>query len=74
MDWYKNSFAYADAKENMTFNYQEKVKSYIEKRDRLLDKYEDNRETAWNQANKRYKKILTLMKNVVKAGENYKKN
>ena len=26
MDWDKNSSAYADAKENMTFNYQEKVK------------------------------------------------
>ena len=57
----------------MTFNYQEKVKSYIEKRDRLLDKYENNRETAWNKANKKYKKILTLMKNVVKTGEKYKK-
>jgi vacuolar-type H+-ATPase subunit H len=57
----------------MTFNYQEKVKSSVEKRDRLIDKYENNRDSAWNKANKKYKNILTLIKHVVKTGEKYKK-
>ena len=57
----------------MTFNYQNKVKSFVEKRDRLLDKYEDNRDSVWNKANKKYKNILTLIKHVVKTGEKYKK-
>jgi cytochrome c peroxidase len=49
------------------------VRYYVEKRDIILDKYEDNQDSAWNKANKKYKNILTLMKNVVKIGEKYKK-
>ena len=42
--WYKNNSAYAKAKENMTIQYQDRVKSFIEKRDRILDKFDDSQD------------------------------
>ena len=52
MKWYKNSSAYINKRDNMTLEYQDKVKSLIEKRDRILDNIDDRLVRKYNKANK----------------------